>query len=196
MIALLNNILNFNKEPTLPASAEELSKYDIIGRLFFLINNISEEQQFLLLKQLLRDNVSNYLLKLIVDMSENQRLILLNQLETMNAKEERLDNRKYPRKDCLINATLAAQDLIASCFILDLSLYGAFVEADRSFSVGQEVRLAFSAPNHPNRLQLKGQIIWTDSQGVGVEFIQLTQKQKEVIREFCDNNEEVYEIIS
>ena len=196
MIALLNNILNFNKEPTLPASAEELSKYDIIGRLFFLINNISEEQQFLLLKQLLRDNAGNYLLKLIVDMSENQRLILLDQLQNMDAKAERLDNRKYPRKDCLINATLAAQDLIASCFILDLSLYGAFVEADRSFSVGQEARLAFSAPNHPNRLQLKGQIIWTDSQGVGVEFIQLTQKQKEVIGEFCDNNEEVYEIIS
>lgn len=196
MIALLNNILNFNREPTGPASTEKFSRDDIIGRLFFLINNISEEQQFLLLKQLLRNNANNFLLKLIIDMSENQRLILLNQLENLNAKSERLDNRKYPRKDCLINATLRSQDLTANCFILDISLYGAFVEADTSFSVGREVWLMFSAPNHPNRLQIKGQIIWTDSQGVGVEFIQLNQKQKEVIREFCENNEAVYEIVS
>jgi len=196
MIALINNILNFNRESTEPTSPEKLSGYDIIGRLFFLINNISEEQQFLLLKQLLRDNANNFLLKLIVDMSENQRQILLNQLENMSAKSERLDNRKYPRKDCLINATLAAQDQISGCFILDLSLYGAFVEAELPFSVGQEVRLRFSAPNHPNQLQTRGQIIWTDSQGVGVEFIQMTQKHKEVIKEFCENNEEVYEIVS
>ena len=196
MIALLNNILNFNREPTGPASTEMLNRDDIIGRLFFLIDNISEEQQFLLLKQLLRDNASNYLLKLIVDMSENQRLILLNQLENLNAKSERLDSRKFPRKDCLINATLTSQDMTANCFILDISLYGAFVEADTPFSVGQEAWLMFSSPNHPNRLQIRGQIIWTDSLGVGVEFIQLTQVQKEVVKDFCENNEAVYEIVS
>ena len=196
MIALLNNILNFNKEPDEPRPTGNLSRDDIIGRLFFLISNISEEQQFLLLKQLLRDNAGNYLLKLIVDMSENQRLLLLNQLENLHAKSERLDNRKYPRKDCLISATMTSQDLTASCYILDLSLHGAFVEADSAFSVGKEVRLMFSAPNHPDRLQIKGQIIWTDNQGVGVEFMQMMQKQKEVVKAFCENNEAVYEIVS
>lgn len=196
MIALLNNILNFNKEPSEPPRGNNLSRDDIIGRLFFLISNISEEQQFLLLKQLLRENAGNFLLKLIVDMSEDQRMLLLNQLENLHAKSERLDNRKYPRKDCLISAKLMSQDMASNCYILDLSLHGAFVEADSAFSVGTEVKLMFSAPNHPDRLKIKGQIIWTDDQGVGVEFMQMTQKQKEVIKAFCDNNEAVYEIVS
>ena len=196
MISFLNDILNFNREPMGPSSPGRMDKHDIIGRLFFLISNISEEQQFILLKQLLRDNTGNYLLKLIVDMTDNQRRVFLNQLESMTARSERLDNRKCPRKDCLISATIAAAGLTADAFILDISLYGAFVETEIPLAVGQEIGLTFIAPNHPHRLQIKGHIIWTGSQAAGVEFIHSTGKQKEVLEAFCEKSGAVYKIVS
>jgi hypothetical protein len=41
----------------MPAANQQLSKYDVIARLLHLMDNITEDQQFLLLKQLFTGKV-------------------------------------------------------------------------------------------------------------------------------------------
>jgi ABC-type phosphate/phosphonate transport system ATPase subunit len=50
-----------------------LGKFNITARLFKLVNNMTEEKQFILLKSLLRQNITTYLYKLIIELSEDQQ---------------------------------------------------------------------------------------------------------------------------
>ena len=52
------------------ASNEQLGKNSLISRLFNIVNGLSEDQQLILLKQLLKNNIANHLFKLIIDMSD------------------------------------------------------------------------------------------------------------------------------
>ena len=47
--------------------------YSIIPRIFELISDLTEDQQIDLLRQLLKDNITNHLFKLVVSIPEDQQ---------------------------------------------------------------------------------------------------------------------------
>jgi Tfp pilus assembly protein PilZ len=180
----------------MPAANQRLSKYDVLVRLLHLMDNLTEEQQFLIFKQLFKGGISNQLIKRIIDMSENQRLILLKHLEEVMAHANNGEKRKHARKNCLINVNFEIKGPRFNSYILDINPYGAFIETNESFSVGQEMRLTFASPDSRESLNIISKVIRTDSNGVGVRFHRLTRHELSAIRSFVENGEAVYEITS
>jgi len=195
MLSTLNQFLSEKREASLRDRSKKSSRYDIIGRLYFLLNNLKEEQKLILLHQLLGDKTVDHIFKLIVDLSDNQRLALMKQLEEITSRAPKADKRKYVRKDCLINARIRIANRLSDCFILDISSHGAFVDNSEGLS-GQSSKLMFSLPHTRNRIILSGEVVWSDSHGSGIIFNRLTPKQLEDIQLFTSNEPRVYEITS
>ena len=195
MLSTLHQFLNEKREAALRDRSKESTRYDIIGRLYFLLDKLTEEQRLILLQQLLRDKTVDYIFKLIVDLSDNQRLVLMKQLEEITTRSPDADRRKYARKDCLINARISIANRITNCFILDISPYGAFVDTGEGLS-GQTSKLMFALPHNRDRIILSGEIVWSETQGSGIKFNRLTPKQLEDIQLFTLNKPRVYEITS
>lgn len=196
MFYSLHNLLSIKKEVKLTTYNQQSSRYEIIAGLYSLLNKLTEDQRFSLLKLLIQDKSTEYLLKLIIDLSDNQKLVLMNQLEEITSKPAKYDRRKYPRKDCLIHARMSVKGRINSCFILDISPYGAFIDTSDGFSLGQSAKLAFSSPDNGKHLILTCEFVWSEKQGVGLKFNHLTPKQLNSIRTFAENKQTVYEINS
>ncbi len=177
-------------------SDEQLDKYGLISRLFKLVNDMPEDQQLALLKQLLKNNTTKYLFKLIIDMSDYQQHLLLEEIEkvpleempvkTVSLDEEEASMRGHFRKPCLISVNYSIQDNSFKGRILDISPVGVFIETSESFPAEQEMKLTFSLPNYSKPLNLNGIIAWIGQNGIGVKFKNLTQRNAGLIKSFIE----------
>jgi Tfp pilus assembly protein PilZ len=159
-------------------SDQQLKKYDVVARMFELINNLSEDQQIILLKQLVKESVVAQLGKLIVDMPKYQQLILLKQIEDMTVEGK----RGHSRKPCLISVDYVVEDRAFTNYIQDISSGGVFIETSESFSIGQEITMAFSFSSDHRPSKFTGEIVRIKPNGIGVKFKDLTKYQEEIIK--------------
>ena len=196
MLSMLQQYISLKNDIDAPESSRGFKRYEVIAKLYLLLNKLSEDQLITLLKLLLRNKMVDYLFKLTIDLSDTQRLVLMKQLKQITSKTSRYDRRKFIRKNCLINAKLSVANKILACFILDISPYGAFVDTSDGILVGQTAKLMFSYPNNRERLILSAEIAWCENQGAGMKFSRLTSKQLDLIRAFAENGQTVYEIKS
>jgi Tfp pilus assembly protein PilZ len=175
-----------------------ISKWDVFARLLYRLNDLSEAQQLTLLKDLVGEDISNFLIKRIIDLNDDQRQALLNQISDLclEAEAEAMERRKHQRKDCLINADLSVQVPRVNNFILNLNSGGAFVETTETYTKGQDLRMTFFSPQTRKPLSITGQVVWTNSRGAGVKFQRLTESQLDSLKSFSDTLEEVVEISS
>ncbi len=111
-------------------------------------------------------SISARLLNLILDMPVEQQLKLLKLLDDWQNKGA----RKNPRKPWVIPVELEIKDQSFKKFIKDISKGGVFIESQTPFSIGQETRLTFQLPNVSKPLEVIGEIVRSNSQGVGVKF--------------------------
>ena len=176
------------------ASEPHPGKFDITARLFNLVSEMPRDQQLILLKKLAGESVDAHLYKLIVDMTEKQQIILLEQMgvstqvelpvKTLSIEEADASMRENPRKPCLINANYRIQDRNFKSYILDISIGGVFIETDTSFSIGRDLLLKFSLPNHPQPFTFNGKIAWKSRKGFGVKFENISVLQGDIIKSF------------
>jgi Tfp pilus assembly protein PilZ len=120
----------------------------------------------------------------------------MKQLEQITSKPSNYGRRKYIRKDCLISARISVANRILTCFILDISPQGAYIDSDEGIVVGQPIKLMFSSPNTRERLILSGEVVWSENQGAGIKFTRSNPKQIDIIRSFAENKRTIYEINS
>ena len=196
MLSTLHQFLNLKPEVDLPDYSQESKRHEVVAKLYYLLEKLTEEQKLTLLKLLLRDKMVDFLFKLVIDLSDNQRLVLMKQLEQITSRTSGYDRRKYIRKDCLINTKISVANRILTCFILDISPQGAYIDTDEGILVGQSTKLMFSSPNNRARLIFSGEVVWIKNQGAGIKFNHSNPKQFEIIRSFTDNKQKVYEINS
>jgi hypothetical protein len=196
MLSTLYQFMGSKKDLVLPELRQQSNKYEAIAKLYYLVSKLSEKQRLDLLKQLLGDKSTDYLFKLIIDLPASAQMVLMKQLEEITRSPSNYDRRKYPRKDCLINARMRLEGRINSCFILDISPCGAFIDTSEGIPVGQSAILMFSSPNIRKSLNLSGRIIWSTTEGAGLEFNHLTAREREIIRSFTERTQTVYEIAS
>jgi Tfp pilus assembly protein PilZ len=172
-------------------------KYAVTRRLFNYINDLSLEKQFILYKQLVKDNVTTELLKLIIDMSEDEKVQLLVRLgktpyedepiRTVNLDDDESFMRGNPRKICLIAVKCKVEDRSFKSYVIDISALGAFIESNDMFPIGQEITMALKLPNYHESFQLTGRIARSGSRGIGVKFYDLTPTQEDLINKFIEN---------
>jgi hypothetical protein len=196
MLSTLYQIMGSKKNLVLPEYGQQAPKYEVIAKLYYLVSKLSEKQKLELLKQLLGAKSTDYLFKLIIDLSASAQLVLMQQLEKITRSPSDHERRKYPRKDCLINARMRLDGRISSCFILDISPSGAFIDTSEGIPTGRSAILTFSSPNIRKHLRLSGRIVWSTTQGAGLEFNDLTAQELEIIRAFTEITQTVYEIAS
>ena len=180
------------------AQDDMTGEYNITERLFNFIDDLSAEKQFGLYQQLIEDKVSIQLYKLIIDMTDEEKTQLLERLcqapfeeepiKTINLDENESFMREDSRKDCLIEVKCSVGDRSYTGYIINISVHGVFIESNDRSPLGQRVRMAFTLPNAPDTLELKGQINRSDLKGMGVFFLDLNQEQQDIIRAYIENS--------
>jgi len=196
VISTLQRAYKLGKEYSDPASHLKMNEYEVVARLYFLINNLSEKRQFDLFRQFLNGSTADFLFKMCIDMSKEQRFIFMKHLEEMQPEKDRPDRRAHTRKDCLINVSFKIRGQQFSSYILDISNSGVFIETSEPFSSGLKMLLEFSSPQDRRPLKLIGEIVWAAPRGIGVKFQHLTTDQLQILRSFTEKTEEVLEIAS
>jgi len=109
------------------------------------------------------------LLKLVLDMSEREQLRLLEYAKSI------IDERTLPRNHCLIQANCTLKDRTFDGLILDINLYGAYVDTNEPCTIGQEIYLSFYNPFSYKNMNLGGKIVWSSSYGIGLRFNDLSR---------------------
>jgi len=177
------------------ASANPPSEQNTINlKLAEMIKNLPQEQQLILLKQLLKGNLTPTLYRLIGKMTDNQQSALLEQLKDQPLKSINLDEteialRGHSRKSCMLSIDYNVEGRNFDGFMLDISPAGAFIETGEPFTAGQQINLSFSLPNSPRRLNISGDILWKGMLGIGVQFNDLAHDQIELITAFMAEEE-------
>jgi len=177
------------------ASANPPSEQNTINlKLAEMIKNLPQEQQLILLKQLLKGNLTPTLYRLIGKMTDNQQSALLEQLKEQPLKSVNLDEteialRGHSRKSCMLSIDYNVEGRNFDGFMLDISPAGAFIETGEPFTAGQQINLSFSLPNSPRRLNISGDILWKGMLGIGVQFNDLAHEQIELISTFMAEEE-------
>jgi len=158
------------------------------------IKGLPEDRQVVLLKQLLKDDIVGLLFKLIGEMSEEQQALLLEQLQDssermVSLEETEIALRDYNRKSCMLHITFRVEDQNFESFMLDISPSGAFIETTETFFAGQQIKLSFTIPNLPHQLDITGEILWKGMLGMGVKFNDLSEEEIAAITSFIEEEE-------
>lgn len=147
-----------------------------------------------------KTSIRNQILKLVDRMPEEMQAKLLKFLQTRLPRRIRgtlvIEKRSDFRRDCLVSLEYRVDGRTFEGFILDISAFGVFIESDEQFSVDRPIRMRFSLPGHPGKLRLAGKIVWSGSQGFGVQFNSLARDQMKMIRAFSEQEASVYTIVS
>ena len=176
----------------------ELGKFEITSQLFTLIDNMSGEKQFILLKQLLGTNLPAHLMRLILDMTEAQRVDLLkalgeapeeeNPVTTILLDESNNLMRGNLRQKCRIPVRIRTTENAHDCTIIDISTFGVFIESHTRHATGKKIQMAFTLPNLKVPFQIEGKIVRSTPAGIGVRFQNLKVKHFEAIKRYCKAN--------
>jgi len=152
-----------------------MANFSTTAQLFQLVSDMARDQQLLLLKQLIGDDVGKHIYKLILDMTEEQQIALSEQLEQMpktdlpenmvNLEGTESSMREDLRKPCLIGTNFRIQDRRFKSYILDVSVGGVFIEAKEQFPKGTDILLKFSIPNRSQPFTFGGKIAWSGPAG-------------------------------
>jgi hypothetical protein len=177
-------------------SDSQLGEFDVTARLFQQISSLPQNQQFIYLKQFIKDDVSTYLFQIIIDMSDEQKIKLLEQLGEMPFEEApmttlNLDEtsfmRKHQRKACSIPAKCVVGDDSFECYIIDMSTFGLFLKTEEAFPIGEKIQISFTLPQTATPFKLSGEIAWSSLEGIGVKFRVLPVPQKNMIQTFISS---------
>lgn len=177
------------------SSASKQDRKKINLKLKQLIEKMPEDRKIVLLKQLLKSEVTATLLDLISAMPEDNQKKLLDQLEDsqtiqVSAEETEIAIRDHSRKSCMISSQYTVNGEEFESLILDISPAGAFIETNEAFSSGQPIELTFSLPNTTDPLIVYGTILWKGMLGIGIRFKDLTQEDKAAINAYMQEEEE------
>jgi uncharacterized protein (TIGR02266 family) len=111
-------------------------------------------------------SITARLVDLISNMPIQAQKILLTKLE----ENLRINKRNHHRKPYLKEVEFATEDRVYREFIQDISPGGLFIETGSPLTVGEEVRLILSLPNHERPIKIICEVVRATQQGIGVKF--------------------------
>ncbi len=175
-----------------------LGKFEITSQLFALIDDLPTEKQFILLKQLLGLNLPAHLMQSVLDMTEAGRVELLKALdegqdETAAVTTISLDDsnnlmRSNQRQACRIPVRVKTTENTHNGTIVDISIFGVFIQSHTRHANGKNIHLAFVLPDSKIPFSIEGKIVRSAPTGIGVRFEGLSTEQFEAIQRFCETD--------
>ncbi len=73
-----------------------------------------------------------------------------------------------------------------STYVNGFTNEGVFLETTEAFTIGQEIMLSFSIPGDLDSFMLTGQVVKRSAKGIELNFQELSERQKEIIKSFSD----------
>lgn len=175
----------------------ENGRFTVTTRIFEIISDLTPDRQLHLYRQLVGNKIKSELFKLILDMTEEEKAHLLMQLgsvsydydppNTLNLEDDESMMRGESRKICKLKVKCELADHSFQSSITDISQFGAFVESNDRFPVGDKVLLAFTLPGWPEELRLDGHVARSGSRGFGVKFEGLSSDQAGIILKYIES---------
>ena len=129
-----------------------------------------------------KSEVTSRLFALIGKMSDEERQGLLDEIETRPF----IKKRRYNRKPYFSVVDYSTQDYNFADFIQNIAAEGIFISTSTPFSFGQEVSLAFPLPVSQEHINIPGQVVRIEEEGIGVKFKTLDQELKRKIKKAVD----------
>ena len=102
----------------------------------------------------------------ILKLSQEQQTQVMIYIEELLAENKRISVRKA----CNIPISYATQNRIYSDNIADISKSGLFIKTKKPLDVGEEIVLSFNMHGYDRPFKIKGNIVRSNQQGLGVEF--------------------------
>lgn len=127
------------------------------------------------------------LIDLIKKMDDSQLQSLLQHAEELHGKKK----RRHERIPCLVTADCLYKGRAFSSYCKDISLSGVLLETRESVTAGEEVTMTLSLSHHVKPFRVKGEVVRTTSEGVGIEFKPLTQVQEEMVNSMVKKLEQL-----
>ena len=118
-------------------------------------------------------NITSRLLNLIFDMSIEKKLRLLKFID----KWESNGARRHNRKPFLIPIDYTTKHVAFKDVIKNISASGIFIETRMPFTVGQDITMTFRLPKSRKLIQAVGEIVRSNSHGIGVKFKRQSMKK-------------------
>ena len=129
-----------------------------------------------------KSEVTSRLFALIGKMSDEERQGLLDEIETRPF----IKKRRYHRKPYFSVVDYNAKDYTFADFIQNIAAEGIFISTSTPFSFGQEVSLAFPLPVSQEHINIPGEVVRIEEEGIGVKFKTLDQELKRKIKKAVD----------
>ena len=102
----------------------------------------------------------------ILSLSQEQQSQLMIYVEGLLSENK----RESVRKEYNTEITYATQNRIYSDRIADISNSGLFIETNRSLDLGEQIMVSFNLLGYDRPFKIKGKIVRSNQQGIGVEF--------------------------
>ena len=122
------------------------------------------------------------LIELILKMTDEEQHNLLIELE----EKLTVRKRKHDRKSYFSVVDYNALEAAHTGFIENISAGGVFIGTSRSFSVGQEISMAFPLPVSQEHVRIDGEVVRVNAEGIGVKFRAIEHEQEALIRRLVD----------
>lgn len=108
--------------------------------------------------------------------------------------------REFPRALCDIKAEYRTTESFLGAYMKQVGLGGLFIENDDPPPMGEEIELSFSLPDDTHIIKAKGKVVWrmmnpthdVFAKGVGVKFIEISDKDKKKISDFVESHNVPY----
>lgn len=122
------------------------------------------------------------ILEKIKELSEDKLQQLLKYLD----EEQIPEKRKYDRKDFNRIIDYTVDERYYRDFIRDISEGGLFIETSNDFSSGQRILMTFVSPDYQKPFKVHGEIIHTQTKGIGVKFKIESQVQESILKSYMN----------
>ena len=88
------------------------------------------------------------------------------------------DSRKHPRRSCKKPLFFTHKYRHVKGMVIDISRGGAFVETGSKISLGARINLVIHGSNNRNGVGLRGWIVRSSPEGVGVSFDRRSNRER------------------
>jgi len=102
----------------------------------------------------------------ILKLNETQQMQVMMYVEELLVENK----RTIVRKACDIPINYATRNRVYSDKITDISKNGLFIETKTSLNVGEVIILSFNMQGYDRPFKIKGKVVHSNQQGIGVEF--------------------------
>jgi Tfp pilus assembly protein PilZ len=190
-------------------AADQIEKHTIVGRLSVSIYKM-DDRQLLTILNLLENSTppdgpdgipltppedtddhdihrQMIIARLFVLINQLDKDTLLQRLRPFQHPDFRWI-REYPRLACYLMVDFASGEKAYRSCIRDISASGVFIETTDAFKAGQEISLCFtlSESNEMLPFKLRGKVTRVLSDGIGVQYEDMTDYQRDIINALID----------